>query len=52
MATGIAARRSINFKNSTKYNINKTENRIITKQIHTLKLHARKAAKLLGVTDI
>ena len=52
MATGIAARRSINFKNSTKYNINKTENRIITKQIHTLKLHARKAVKLLGVTDI
>ena len=35
MATGIAARRSINFKNSSKYNVNKTENEIIIKQINT-----------------
>ena len=52
MATGIAARRSINFKNSSKYNVNKTENEIIIKQINTLRLHATKSAKILGVRDI
>jgi LmbE family N-acetylglucosaminyl deacetylase len=52
MATGIAARRSINFKNSSKYNITKNQEKIIEKQITTIKAHAKKAAKILGVSDV
>ena len=33
MATGIAARRSTNFKNSLEYGTNKTQDQIIKKQI-------------------
>ena len=52
MATGIAARRSTDFKNLPKYNITKNDQKIIDKQMTTIKLHAKKAAKLLGVNDI
>ncbi len=52
MATGIAARRSTDFKNSSNYNISKNDQKIIEKQISTVKIHAQKAAKILGVTDI
>ena len=52
MATGIAARRSINFKNSSEYTIDQRKKETINKQIKKLKLHATKAAKILGVTDI
>jgi LmbE family N-acetylglucosaminyl deacetylase len=52
MATGISARRSINFKNSSKYNITKNQQKIIEKQIITIKAHAKKAAKVLGVSDV
>lgn len=52
MATGIAARRSINFKNSARYNVTKNDQKIIDKQITTIKSHAKKAAKILGVSDI
>jgi len=52
MATGIAARRSTNYQNSTKYNISKNDQKILEKQIITIKSHAKKAAKLLGVSDI
>ncbi|MDC0186979.1 PIG-L family deacetylase [Candidatus Nitrosopelagicus sp.] len=52
MATGIAARRSTNFKNSSKYDVTKDDQKIIDKQISTIKSHAKKAAKILGVTDI
>ncbi|MBL75324.1 MAG: GlcNAc-PI de-N-acetylase [Chloroflexi bacterium] len=52
MATGIAARRSTNYQNSTRYNITENDQKTIKKQIMTVKSHAKKAAKLLGVTDI
>ena len=52
MATGIAARRSINFKNSSNYKITKNQQKVIEKQIATIKIHAKKAAKVLGVSDI
>lgn len=52
MATGISARRSTTFKNSSRYNITKNDQKIIDKQIVTIKSHAKKAAKILGVTDI
>ena len=40
MATGIAARRSINFKNSSEYTIDQRKKETINKQIKKLKLHA------------
>ena len=46
MATGISARRSTDFKNSSQYNVNKNKKDIMNKQIKTLKIHATKAAKL------
>ena len=52
MATGISARRSTDFKNSSQYNVNKNKKDIKNKQIKTLKIHATKAAKLLGVSNI
>ena len=52
MATGIAARRSINYKNSPKYSTNKTENQIMNKQIKKLKQDAEKSSKIMGVNDI
>ena len=52
MATGIAARRSTNYQNSTRYTISKNEQKILEKQMITIKSHAKKAAKLLGVSDI
>ena len=52
MATGISARRSTDFKNSSQYNVNKNKKDIMNKQIKTLKIHATKAAKLLGVSNI
>ena len=52
MATGIAARRSTNYQNSTRYNTTENDQKTIKKQIMTVKSHAKKAAKLLGVTDI
>lgn len=52
MATGVAARRSINFKNSSNYDITENQQKIIEKQIETIKKHAQKAAKILGVSDI
>ena len=52
MATGIAARRSTNLKNSSGYNVTKNVQQVMDKQITTLKTHAKKAAKNLGVTDI
>ncbi|AJA91983.1 hypothetical protein A7X95_06000 [Candidatus Nitrosopelagicus brevis] len=52
MATGVAARRSINFKNSSNYDITENQQKIIKKQIETIKKHAQKAAKILGVSDI
>jgi len=52
MATGIAARRSTDFKNKTNYEINKNEQKIIEKQIKQIRIQSIKAAKVLGVKDI
>ena len=52
MATGIAARRSTNFQNSSNYQSNQTDKKIMDKQIQTLHVHAIKAAKILGVTHV
>ena len=52
MATGITARRSTDFQNSSDYTITPTDQKILDKQINTLHTHATKAAKILGVTKI
>jgi len=52
MATGIAARRSINYKNSTNYYIDTTTRKKINLQIKNLRNDAKKASKILGVTKI
>jgi len=52
MATGIGARRSVNFKNKTKYSVTKNEEKTILKQIRDVQNHSRKAAKILGVKEI
>ena len=52
MATGITARRSTNFQNSSNYTINPTDKKILDKQIKILHTHATKAAKILGVSKI
>ena len=51
-ATGIAARRSTNYKNSTSYKADKKTNQKIHQQIVSLRKDAKNAAKVLGVTDI
>ena len=51
-ATGIAARRSTNYKNSTSYKIDKQTNQKINQQIISLRKDAKNALKVLGVTDI
>ena len=52
MATGIAARRSTDYKNNSKYDLNKKEKNQILKQIQNIKKDAKKAAKIMGVNDI
>jgi LmbE family N-acetylglucosaminyl deacetylase len=52
MATGIAARRSTNFKNKSNYEINKNDKKLIEKQIQEIRSDARHANKILGVSDI
>ena len=52
MATGIAARRSTNFQNNTKYQINERDQKTIKKQIREIRSQSKKAAKILGVNDI
>ncbi len=52
MATGIAARRSINYQNSSDYTIDDIDGKTISEQINELQIHAIKATKILGVTDV
>jgi len=52
IATGIAARRSTNYKNRARYQISKKEEKEILKQIKSIKEDAKKAAKIMGVKDI
>ena len=46
MATGIAARRSTNFQNNTKYQINERDQKTIKKQIREIRSQSKKAAKI------
>jgi len=52
MATGILARRSLNFTNSTEYKISKDSEKKINLQIKKLQKQAYAAAKVIGVDDI
>jgi LmbE family N-acetylglucosaminyl deacetylase len=52
MATGISSRRSINYKNSTKYDVDKTTMKKMQTQIKELRRDAAKAARILGVTKL
>ncbi|MEM3006430.1 MAG: PIG-L deacetylase family protein [Candidatus Nitrosotenuis sp.] len=52
MATGIFARRSTNYKNSTKYELTEDTKRSMEKELINLRNDAKKAAKILGVADI
>ena len=52
LATGIAARRSDNFRNETKYEINKTLIKKMEEQIKKLRLDAKRALKILGIKNI
>jgi LmbE family N-acetylglucosaminyl deacetylase len=52
MATGIFARRSEKYLNSHQYEINSKQSDKMFKQIKQLRIDAKKANKILGVTDI
>lgn len=52
MATGIFARRSDRYQNSTTYAIDEKSKFIMNKQLHDLRKDAIRAGKILGVTDI
>ncbi len=52
MSQGIFARRSLNYKNSTKYNPEKSFKKEANSQLKKLRKDARKAAKIVGVNDI
>jgi LmbE family N-acetylglucosaminyl deacetylase len=51
-ATGITARRSTNYKNSSNYKIDYNISQKMKKQIVSLQKDAKNAAKIMGVTDI
>lgn len=52
MATGISSRRSSDYKNSTKYEINDQTLKKINEQINNLRKDAKKASNVLGVKDV
>lgn len=52
MATGIFARRSQNSKNSTAYNVDKNSMATMEKKLTELRNDAKKASKIMGVTDL
>lgn len=52
LATGIASRRSVDYQNSTRYEMNKKLTMEIEKQIKKLQNDARSAGKILGVNNI
>jgi len=52
MATGIFARRSSNLKNSFKYSMTEKEAQIAQLQLKQLRNDAKKAANIVGVSDI
>mgnify|MGYP001568779352 FL=1 len=51
-ATGISARRSSNYKNTEDYDVDEKTILKMNKQIDSLKIDARSASKILGVSDI
>ena len=52
MSTGIFARRSSNLKNSSKYSMTEKEVKIAQSQLKKLRKDAKKAVKIIGVSDI
>ena len=52
MATGIYARRSVDYKNSTKYSFDKKLEKTARNQLTKLRNDAKKAAKIVDVKDI
>jgi N-acetylglucosamine malate deacetylase 1 len=52
MATGIFARRSSNLKNSSVYSMTEKEIKVAKLQLKELRKDAKKAAKIVGVSDI
>lgn len=52
MATGISARRSLNYKNSSNYNQNKIAEETMKKQIQILRNDAKRATAILGVKNL
>lgn len=52
MATGISSRRSVNYNNSTKYEVNDQTLKKINEQILKLRKDAKNASTILGVKDI
>ena len=52
LATGITSRRTSKYRNSTKYEISKSETKIMNNEITSLKTDAIKALKILKVNDV
>jgi len=52
MATGIFARRSEEYRNSTKYELNEESKQTMKKELDGLRKDAKNAAKILGVSNI
>jgi len=52
MSTGISSRRSVDFKNSTQYKVEKKLDKKMKQQIEKLRNHSKKAARIVGVDDI
>jgi len=52
MATGIHSRRSSNYENTSNYNVDEKTLRKMEKQVTELQKDAKKAAKILGVSNV
>lgn len=52
LATGITSRRTTKYKNSTKYETNENETKIMNNEIKSLRKNATSALKLLKVNDV
>jgi len=52
LSTGIFARRSSNYTNSTNYSVNETASELMNKQVKKLRINAKKAVKILGVKNV
>lgn len=52
MSTGIFSRRTHNYQNSVEYEIDKESQKLMEKELKSLRRNAKNASKILGVSDV